>query len=161
MGELCRFFTKRRPLMAKIAQVGYGSKGQGVGKHPNGYTYVVNDNVRTYDVIQVISTSPAGRKFATTAVPLHTYSENTVKGKTAKIDAEKKVKEITRSYTGGEEGISRRGVTRQQYRQSVRGANIAKYKEEHPDSEFSSNSQETYEEYSKKFIDKEQGERGD
>ena len=71
--------------MAKIAQVGYGSKGQGVGKHPNGYTYVVNDNVRTYDVIQVISTSPAGRKFATTAVPLHTYSENTVKGKTAKI----------------------------------------------------------------------------
>ena len=147
--------------MAKIAQVGYGSRGQGVGKQPNGYTYVVNDNVRTGDAIQVISTSSAGRKFATTVVPLHTYSENTIKGKTAKIEAEEKGKEITRSYTGGEEGISRRGVTRQQYRQSVRGANIAKYKEEHPNSEFSSNSQETYEEYSKKFIDKEQGERGD
>ena len=78
--------------MAKIAQVGYGSKGQGVGKHPNGYTYVVNDNVRTGDAIQVISTSSAGRKFATTAVPLHTYSENTVKGKTAKIEAEEKGK---------------------------------------------------------------------
>ena len=73
--------------MAKIARVGYGSQGQGVGKNPKGYTYLVNDNVRVGDRIQVVSTSSLGRKFGTTAVPLSTHGENTVKGKQAKIDA--------------------------------------------------------------------------
>lgn len=142
--------------MAKIARVGYGSRGQGVGKNPEGYTYVVNDNVRTGAVIQVVSTSRAGRKFATTASPLHVYGENTVKGQTEKKKAEEKAGEITKSYTGGEMGLSRRGVTRQEYRQTVRGANIAKYKEQHPNAEFVEKSEETYDEYSKKFMNKEQ-----
>ena len=31
--------------MAKFAQVGYGSQGQGLGRTTDGYTYVVYDNV--------------------------------------------------------------------------------------------------------------------
>lgn len=39
--------------MAKFAQVGYGREGEGGvnDEHPNGYTYVVNDNVRMGDII--------------------------------------------------------------------------------------------------------------
>jgi hypothetical protein len=37
--------------MAKFAQVGYGSNGEGTGQQGTGYTYVVNDNVRTGDII--------------------------------------------------------------------------------------------------------------
>ena len=37
--------------MAKFALVGYGSDGRGVGRTEQGYTYVVNDNVRTGDTI--------------------------------------------------------------------------------------------------------------
>ena len=59
--------------MAKIAMCGYGSRGQGVGNNPDGYAYVVDDSVKTGQKIQVVSTSRAGRKFATTAVPLHAY----------------------------------------------------------------------------------------
>lgn len=38
----------------KFAQVGYGSKGQGAGASGTGYTYLVNDNVRSGDKIQPI-----------------------------------------------------------------------------------------------------------
>jgi hypothetical protein len=60
---------KGETKMAKIALCGYGSKGQGVGKG-GGYAYVVNDNVKSGDNIQVISTSSKGNKFATTAKTL-------------------------------------------------------------------------------------------
>lgn len=73
--------------MAKIAQCGYGSKGQGVGNKPEGYTYIVNDNVNKGDVIQVISTSRLGRKFPTTAVPLSTTKMDTAKGQEIKQKA--------------------------------------------------------------------------
>lgn len=70
--------------MAKIAMCGYGSKGEGVGKNPEGYAYVVNDNVNKGDIIQVISTSRLGRKFPTTAVPLSTTKMDTAKGQEIK-----------------------------------------------------------------------------
>ena len=73
--------------MAKIAQCGYGSRGQGVGNKPEGYTYIVNDNVNKGDVIQVISTSRLGRKFPTTAVPLSTAKMDTAKGQEIKQKA--------------------------------------------------------------------------
>lgn len=150
--------------MAKFAQCGYGSKGQGVGKTGEGYTYVVNDNVRTGDIIQVISTSRANRKFATTAVPLHTYKESTVKGQEARQKAvDATGNEPTKSYTGKELGVtgSKRvqdkniigGDNKQsQYTLQTRAGNIAQYMKSNPNSVFTQKSQETFEEYSKKFM---------
>ena len=153
--------------MAKIARVGYGSQGQGVGKNPNGYTYLVNDNVRVGDRIQVVSTSSLGRKFGTTAVPLSIHGENTVKGKQAKIDAlssgdsgvaetlkrqiepnelnKMAQQSVTRSYTGKELGIERKGMTEEGYTKTVRSANLKKYENKIG---------ETYDSYSAKFMNK-------
>lgn len=53
--------------MAKFAQVGYGSNGEGTGKQGTGYTYVVNDNVRTGDIINPSVIHYSSKKiFATT-----------------------------------------------------------------------------------------------
>ena len=137
--------------MAKFARVGYGSQGQGVGKNPDGYTYLVNDNVRVGDRIQVVATSSRGNKFGTTAVPLSTHGENTVKGKEAQISAlargDKRIAEmlssstregfitqadldrmggITKVYSGKELGIERKGMTEIGYRQEVRTGNLEK-----------------------------------
>ena len=153
--------------MAKIARVGYGSQGQGVGKNPKGYTYLVNDNVRVGDRIQVVSTSSLGLKFGTTAVPLSTHGENTVKGKQAKIDAlssgdsgvaetlkrqieprelDKMARQsVTQSYTGKELGISRKGMSEQGYTKAVRSANLEKYENKIG---------ETYDSYSAQFMNK-------
>lgn len=142
--------------MAKFARVGYGSQGQGIGrKAPNGYVYVVNDNVRVKDRIQVVATSKLGRKFGTTAVPLSTFGENSVKGQQAKIDVlargDKKVErmlgdsvndkfltqkdldllaqgKITLVRSGSELAISRKGISREEYTQRVRGGNLASVK---------------------------------
>ena len=146
--------------MAKFAQVGYGSRGQGVGKTADGYTYVVNDNVRTGDKIQVISTSSRGNKFATTAVPLHTYKENSVKGQELKqrtisfMENVGKKGEITQSYSGKELGLSTKGIKQNIYQQQTRAGNIAMYMQQHPDATFSKVSQETFDTYSKQFMNK-------
>lgn len=137
--------------MAKFARVGYGSQGQGVGKNPDGYTYLVNDNVRVGDRIQVVATSSRGNKFGTTAVPLSTHGQGTVKGQEAQIAAishgDKRVAEmlssstregfitqadldrmggITKVYSGKELGIERKGITEIDYRQEVRTGNLGK-----------------------------------
>lgn len=147
--------------MAKFAQCGYGSKGQGLGKTTDGYTYVVNDNVRTGDVIQVISTSQRGRKFATTAVPLHTYKENSVKGQLAKQKVEQMGKDITQSYSGKELGATGSRATQplgdghrtiSEYAKATRAGNIAMYKQKDPNAEFTKKSQETFDTYSKQFM---------
>lgn len=53
--------------MAKFAQVGYGSNGEGTGQQGTGYTYVVNDNVRTGDIINPSVIHYSSKKiFATT-----------------------------------------------------------------------------------------------
>lgn len=57
--------------MAKLAICRYGTNGEGPENNPSKtYTYIVNDNVRSGDNIQVISTSSKGNKFATTAKTL-------------------------------------------------------------------------------------------
>lgn len=57
--------------MAKLAICRYGTRGEGPENDPSKtYTYIVNDNVRSGDNIQVISTSSKGKKFATTAKTL-------------------------------------------------------------------------------------------
>lgn len=163
--------------MAKFARVGYGSQGQGVGKNPEGYTYIVNDNVRVGDRIQVISTSVKGNKFGTTAVPLSTYKENSVKGRQASIDAlasgDKEVasmlksqvapnelnqmakQSVTRAYTGAELGIERKGMTQKEYTQTVRGGNLKQYRNEVGDYEMSAKAaqaEDSFDSYSAKFM---------
>ena len=173
--------------MAKFALVGYGSDGRGVGKTTQGYTYVVNDNVRTGDKIQPIATSRAGRKFATTGVVNHAYKENSVKGQEAKIDVlskgdkeitrsvernvakgrismeqvdseqKRREREVTQAFTGKELGLSRKGKTIPQYQQETRAANIEQYKQQHPNAVFTEKSRQTFDEYSKQFMKKENG----
>lgn len=171
--------------MAKFALVGYGSDGRGVGRTEQGYTYVVNDNVRTNDIIQPIATSSKGRKFATTGFVNHAYKENSVKGQEAKIDVlskgdkeitksvernlakgkismeqvdseqKRREREVTRAFTGKEMGLTRKGMTIPQYQQQTRAGNIAEYKQQHPNAVFTEKSQQTFDEYSKQFMNKE------
>ena len=163
--------------MAKIARVGYGSKGQGVGDNPEGYTYLVNDNVRVGDRIQVISTSRKGNKFGTTAVPLSTHGENTVKGRQATVDAlasgdkevegmlksqvapnelDKMAKQsVTRSYTGAELGVGRKGMTQQQFLKTVRGGNLRQYENKVGSFNMTASAaeaQDSFDSYSAKFM---------
>lgn len=151
--------------MAKFAKCGYGSQGQGLGNTTDGYTYIVNDNVRTGDRIQVISTARNGTtKFATTAVPLHTYKETSVKGQQAKQEVMQKTgNEPTQSYSGKELGVQGSKATQplpsgkrtiSEYSQQTRAGNIAMYKQKDPNAEWSKNAQQTFDEYSKPFINK-------
>ena len=150
--------------MAKFAKCGYGSQGQGLGNTTDGYTYIVNDNVRTGDRIQVISTSRDGKKFATTAVPLHTYKETSVKGQQAKQEVmEKTGKDPTQSYSGKELGVQGSMATKQlpsgkrsvsQYSQETRAGNIAMYMQKNPNTQLTKNAQENFDTYSKQFMNK-------
>lgn len=152
--------------MAKFAQCGYGSQGQGLGKTTDGYTYVVNDNVRTGDKIQVIATSKKGNKFATTAVPLHTYKETSAKGQMAKQQVQEKTgKEPTQSYSGKELGVQGSRATQplgdgkrtiSEYAQETRAGNIAMYKQKDPNAKWTEKAQETFDSYSKQFMKGEQ-----
>lgn len=152
--------------MAKLAKCGYGSRGEGLGTTTDGYTYVVNDNVRTGDKIQVISTSRKGNKFPTTAVPLHTFQENSKKGQEAKQEAQQRTgEEPTKSYSGKELGVTGaraipktptigREKPQSQYTMETRAGNIAQYMQQHPNAKLTENAQETFDSYSKKFIGK-------
>ena len=152
--------------MAKIAIVGYGSSGQGVGKDGEGYTYVVNDNVRVGQRLQVIATShgKAPKKFVTTAVPNKTFNENSVVGKeemrTLKENLKTKGKQdiqFTKAYSGGELGasgeISKKDVivgtnqAQSEYVISSRAKAVEKFKESDPNAKFTKNTQETLKYY--------------
>jgi hypothetical protein len=152
-------------IMAKLAQCGYGSQGQGLGKTTDGYTYVVNDNVRTGDRIQVVATSKKGNKFATTAVPLHTYKENSVKGQKAKQEAQEQTgKDPTQSYSGKELGVQGSKATKplgdghrtiSEYAQETRAGNLAMYMQKNPNATLTPKAKETFDSYSKQFMNKE------
>lgn len=90
--------------------VGYGSSGQGKGKTREGYAYVVNDNVRVGQRLQVMATSHGveKKKFFTTGVPLATYSENSQVGQIA-LQTEtggRSKDQLTNAYTGAQLGAS-------------------------------------------------------
>ena len=169
--------------MAKIALVGYGSRGQGVGKTEQGYAYIVNDNVRTGDKIQPVATSVRGRKFVrtgdkiqpvatsvrgrkfvTTGVVNHSYKQTTAKGQEAKQQYDQnhdpsKTQEITKAYTGKELGATGSRVPKQagelsQYTQQTRAGNLAMQKQKDPNTVFTEKSQQTFDEYSKQFMPK-------
>lgn len=155
--------------MAKIAQCGYGSAGQGLGKTTDGYTYVVNDNVRVGQRLQVIATSHGKqpKKFVTTAVPITTYSESSIVGKIKKAEIEGSGINPTKAYTGGELGAS--GEIRKkdvaiggnkpqtEYTISARALAEQKYKQENPNAEFTKNAQETLKYYQENKPVKKQG----
>ena len=150
--------------MAKFALVGYGSDGRGVGKTQQGYTYVVNDNVRTGDTIQPIATSRKGRKFATTGVVNHAYKETSVKGQGAKELAQKNgASDVTRVYSGKELGAQGSRVPKaglqSEYTQQTRAGNIAMQLKKDPQTQLTPLAQQTYDEYSKQFM--EQGEKNE
>ena len=150
--------------MAKFALVGYGSDGRGVGKTQQGYTYVVNDNVRTGDTIQPIATSRKGRKFATTGVVNHAYKETSVKGQGAKTLAQENgASDVTRVYSGKELGAQGSRVPKaglqSEYTQQTRAGNIAMQLKKDPQTQLTPLAQQTYDEYSKQFM--KQGERNE
>ena len=150
--------------MAKFALVGYGSDGRGVGKTQQGYTYVVNDNVRTGDTIQPIATSRKGRKFATTGVVNHAYKETSVKGQGAKELAQKNgASDVTRVYSGKELGAQGSRVPKaglqSEYTQQTRAGNIAMQLKKDPQTQLTPLAQQTYDEYSKQFM--KQGEKNE
>lgn len=191
--------------MAKFAKVGYGSDGRGIGKtggeNPQGYTYVVNDNVRAGNIIQPVATNwRSGKKFATTGVVLHAYKENSVKGQDAKRDVSNRIKgdytqliqdlnprygekrvqasveryltqerldkltqnKITRAYTGKELNAGGSKVApavpmgskpaQSQYVQETRAGNLAMQMQKNPNTKLTPNAQQTFDEYSKKFM---------
>jgi len=94
--------------MAKFAQVGYGSQGQGAGQDGDGYTYLVNDNVRTGDTI-----SPAvrhyrnGKIFGTTGVVLSQTKMTTQKAQELKEEVKAKNTNVQEVLTGKQLGIGR------------------------------------------------------
>lgn len=154
--------------MAKFAQVGYGSDGRGLGKSQNGYTYVVSDSVRTGEKIQpIVRHWRSGNVFATTGQVLHAYKETSIKGQQAKQQAEENSRDgqITESYTGKEVGAKGMKTTPQQqegigggmqsqYTMSTRAGNLGKYMQTHPQSQMTVKSQETYDSYASKFMQK-------
>ena len=145
--------------MAKFALVGYGSDGRGVGTTQQGYTYVVNDNVRTGDTIQPIATSRKGRKFATTGVINHAYKETSVKGQEAKeLAQENGASDVTRVYSGKELGAQGSRVPKaglqSEYTQQTRAGNIAMQLKKDPQTQLTPLAQQTYDEYSKQFMKK-------
>ena len=150
--------------MAKFALVGYGSDGRGVGRTQQGYTYVVNDNVRTGDTIQPIATSRKGRKFATTGVVNHAYKETSVKGQEAKeLAQENGASDVTRVYSGkglGAQGsrVPKAGL-QSEYTQQTRAGNIAMQLKKDPQTQLTPLAQQTYDEYSKQFM--KQGEKNE
>lgn len=150
--------------MAKFALVGYGSDGRGVGRTQQGYTYVVNDNVRTGDTIQPIATSRKGRKFATTGVVNHAYKETSVKGQGAKELAQKNgANDVTRVYSGKEldaqgSRVPKAGL-QSEYTQQTRAGNIAMQLKKDPQTQLTPLAQQTYDEYSKQFM--KQGEKNE
>lgn len=91
----------------KFAQIGYGSDGRGTGKtEGEGYTYLVNDNVRKEQVMQVIATSRNGRAFPTTGKVL-TADKNAPKAPDGSqvVIPENKQDNLTEAYTQKELGV--------------------------------------------------------
>ena len=62
--------------------------------------------------------------------------------------------DITKSYSGKELGLSKKGVSKSQYQQDVRGVNLAMYKQANPNATLTPKAQETFDSYSKQFMNK-------
>ena len=98
---------------------------------------------------------------------MHTYKETTKKGQEAKQKGEESSEngQVTQSYTAKELGVGgSRQIPKQsklpgqqpqsKYVENVRGGNIAKYMQQNPNAELSSNAQQTYDSYAKQIKNK-------
>lgn len=126
--------------MAKFARVGYGSDGRGVGRLSNegGYLYVVNDHVRTNDIIQPIAHNwKSGKAFVTTGMVHHAYKEDSVKGQQAKVDLLSKGDKAIKTYTSKELGTSKST-------EDIRTFQVQQYMNNNPSEELTKNTAEKY-----------------
>lgn len=153
--------------MAKIVKVGYGVSNPNTGHTDGGYSYVVNDNVRVGQVIQVVAThtdkyGKRGKKFVTSATTQHSYKENSVMGQDARAEAGG---ELTEAYTGKELGATGSKVKpaeseikglkpQSNYTMSARAESMKRYNEQHIQPQWTEHAQETFDMYSKKFMGK-------
>lgn len=161
--------------MVKFAQVGYGTQGQGVKGDGSGYTYIVNDNVRQGDILQVavIHHGENGTIFGTTGKVLEqgiTQNLDTKKGKQIVEDlknAGKTEADIQSAYRPKDIGIGRKGegasthdadgkYVASEPALAARGASIkstqASTGKQVSDSELSKTAVDTFESYTKKYI---------
>lgn len=164
----------------KFAQVGYGSQGQGKGKTENGYTYIVNDNVKVGTVLQPsVIHYKNGKIFATTGIVVGTENSlSTQKGQKVRrelFDNGKTVSDLAEALTGKELGVSQGRTAKgtftttkgtrdalsgeyktTAYERASRGGNILLRKQdsglEIADTEKAQGAVETFESYSKKFM---------
>lgn len=94
----------------KFAQVGYGSEGQGKGENGTGYTYLVNDNVRTGDTINPsVIHWRSGNIFGTTGkiLPQGLTKTTSKKGQELQADLKSKNIDVADALTGKELGIQK------------------------------------------------------
>lgn len=157
--------------MAKFVTVGYGSQGQGTNRHTGeGYTYIVNDNVRTGDkvAVAVMHAGANGKIFGTTGKILSSTKSEL---KAREQMGENKDKPIASAFTAKELGYKQtrgatgkfQGSTHDKYGNYIagEGENIARGKgmeeyqkqlgAEYSSTEKATRSVETYEEYAKQF----------
>lgn len=88
--------------MAKFAQVGYGHDGRG-GMEQGGYTYVVNDNVRTGDMlVPLVKHAGNGNVFVTTGKVLTNKELQEVNARKEALKLPERVGEkgISRTFSG-------------------------------------------------------------
>ena len=163
----------------KIAKVGYGRDGRGVGKTDGGYAYLVNNNVRTGDVIQPMATNwKSGRKFVTTGKVNHSYKETSVLGIEAKQQGEQTLKDsaynkigqekLTQIKTGKELGIENVPISPTtskqygmdysknqigEYNELTRGLQVEQYKQQYPQAQLTEKAQTYEEKYIKPYME--------
>ena len=103
----------------KFAQIGYGNPDNGNpekgGRKKGGYTYLVNDNIRKEQILQVIAHSPANRAFATTGevIAIHGGQPKAVDKDGNPVEIPKN-KDFTPAYSQRELGVKQLGASTQE-----------------------------------------------
>lgn len=158
----------------KFAQIGYGRDGDGIKKGGGGYTYIVNDNVRTGDIINPSVVHYLSKNiFATTGKILETTKDlkkvnpninqndlakaikgsdvgiTTTRGKGGKFTTDKSYKTPDGDYVASQYELSSRGanIMERQKEQARKGL-----KTEISQTPKTKEAYETFEEYSKKYL---------
>lgn len=122
----------------KFAQIGYGHDGRGTGTtNGQGYTYLVSDNVRKNQVMQVIATSRNKRVFPTTGQVLTTHAKQPkdANGNPITLPMKDNVqmteKDLTPAYTNKELGVKNGfGTTKEQRTAQARYNALLVYNQE-------------------------------
>lgn len=104
----------------KFAQVGYGHDGRG-GEEKGGYTYLVNDSVRSGDILTpVVRHATSKNVFVTTGKVLS-------KGVKTKMPDNVKQDDLTTAYRAKDLGVEQKGMSRKDYQAMAKGASLTEY----------------------------------